>query len=80
MLADFPPRDPGKKEELNQMFWNKLLDLPGPKAPNPNDTPESKFVSPLLWGNIEIQATCFTICKVRQFFSFTYLSNACALT
>ncbi len=51
------------------MFLNKLLDLPGPKAPNPKDTPESKFVSPLLWGNIEIQATYFTICKVRQFFS-----------
>ena len=67
MLADFPPR--GKEKELNEMFWNNLFDLPGPRRPNPEPTPASKFTGQLVRGNLEIQTAYFTIRNVRRFFS-----------
>ncbi len=70
-LADFPPRDPSRKKELNQMFWNRLFDLPGRKVAGPRDEPASKFIGPLIWGYFEIQNTYFTICNVHQFFNRT---------
>lgn len=63
-LADFPPSDPAEKKELNQIFWNRLFDLPGPKTPQPRKSPEDRFLAALIWGNIEVQK----VANVRGYF------------
>lgn len=65
----FPWKDSEERDRLNEMWWNKNLDLPGPRAPEPRNTPEAKFVSTLGWGNLEVLRSYGAISKVRQYFS-----------
>ena len=69
-IIDYLPlMDSEEWNRLNEMWWNKNFDLPGPRALEPRNTPEAKFVRTLAWGNIEVLRSYYAISKARQYFS-----------